>query len=107
MYLFNIPTSRTRLPILASTSGYTVQLGEGKRTRELDGIPYQAAPVSADRKVLVHNLVKSRHGSRGFRAWLDDPDEKIYEVCTCGWAPRLVHYRVRITPPEALKPIRR
>jgi len=47
-------------------------------------------------KVLVHNHVKStsRLGSRGFRAWLDDPDEK-YEVCTCGWAPHLVHHRVR------------
>jgi hypothetical protein len=58
-------------------------------------------------KVLVHNHVKSRLGSRGFRAWLDDPDEKKYEVCTCGWAPRLMHHRVRITPPEALEPIRR
>lgn len=50
-------------------------------------------------KVLVHNHYRptSRIGSRGFRAWLDDPDEKKYEVCTCGWAPRLVHHRVRLT----------
>jgi hypothetical protein len=50
-------------------------------------------------KVLVHNYVRptSRLNSRGFRAWLDDPDEK-YEVCTCGWAPQLVHHRVRPTP---------
>jgi hypothetical protein len=43
-------------------------------------------------KVLVHNQVQA--GSRGFRAWLDDPDEKKYEVCTCGWAPRLIHHTV-------------
>jgi hypothetical protein len=45
-------------------------------------------------KVLVHNHVKSRPSSRGFRAWLDDPNEK-YEVCTCGWAPHLQHYRAK------------
>jgi hypothetical protein len=27
-------------------------------------------------KMLVHNQVNSRLGSRGFRAWLDDPDGK-------------------------------
>jgi hypothetical protein len=48
-------------------------------------------------KVLVHNHVNSRPGSRGFRAWLDDPNEQ-YEVCTCGWAPHLEHYRVKLTP---------
>jgi hypothetical protein len=47
-------------------------------------------------KVLVHNHVRPtvRLGFAGFRAWLDDPDDG-YEVCTCGWAPHLVHYRVR------------
>jgi hypothetical protein len=29
-------------------------------------------------KVLVHNQVQA--GSRGFRAWLDDPDEKKWFV---------------------------
>jgi hypothetical protein len=43
-------------------------------------------------KVLVHNQVRA--GSRGFRAWLDDPDEKKYEVCTCRCAPRLIHHAV-------------
>jgi len=47
-------------------------------------------------KVLVHNHVKSALGSRGFRAWLADPDEK-YEICTCGWGPHLEHYRVKPT----------
>jgi hypothetical protein len=51
-------------------------------------------------KVLVHNQLQSQGGSRGFRAWLDDPDEK-YEVCTCGWAPRLVHHKVRVTPAKS------
>jgi hypothetical protein len=51
-------------------------------------------------KVLVHNQVQSRGGSRRFRAWLDDQDEK-YEVCTCGWAPRLVHHKVRVTPAKS------
>jgi hypothetical protein len=48
-------------------------------------------------KVLVHKRAlrpTSRLGSRGFRAWLADPDER-YEVCMCGWAPHLVHHRVR------------
>jgi hypothetical protein len=47
-------------------------------------------------KVLVHNHVRptSRLGFAGFRAWLDDPGEN-YEVCDCGWAPKLSdHYRV-------------
>jgi hypothetical protein len=49
-------------------------------------------------KVLVHNYAGpiSRLHSHTFRAWLDDPAEK-YEICTCGWAPRLVHHRVRLT----------
>jgi hypothetical protein len=47
-------------------------------------------------RVLVHNSVRPtrRLGSRGFRAWLDNPDGK-YEPCPCSWAPELgVHYRV-------------
>lgn len=45
---------------------------------------------------LVHNQVRPtrRIGSRGFRAWLADPDDR-YEVCPCDWAPELSpHYRV-------------
>ena len=47
-------------------------------------------------KVLVHNHVRpaKRIGTRGFRAWLDEPSDH-YEPCTCGWAPHLPeHYRV-------------
>ena len=47
-------------------------------------------------KVLVHNHVRPtlRLGFAGFRAWLDDPGE-TYEICDCGWAPKLSdHYRV-------------
>jgi hypothetical protein len=46
--------------------------------------------------MLVHNHVRPtlRLGFAGFRAWLDDPEER-YEVCTCGWAAQLVHYGVR------------
>jgi hypothetical protein len=49
-------------------------------------------------KVLVHNRVKSWLGSRGFRAGLDDPDEEKYEVCICGWEPRLIHHKLRASP---------
>jgi hypothetical protein len=53
----------------------------------------KAVPVG---KVLVHNHVRptSQLGFAGFRAWLDDPEDK-YEICHCGWAPKLSeHYRV-------------
>jgi hypothetical protein len=53
------------------------------------------AEVPAGR-VVVHNNVRPtrRLGSRGFRAWLDEPHKRLV-VCECGWAPELpVHYRV-------------
>lgn len=46
---------------------------------------------------LVHNTVRpaQRQGARGFRFWLQAPDERLVR-CTCGWAPHLTaHYRVR------------
>jgi hypothetical protein len=49
-------------------------------------------------RVLVHNSVKPARtlGTRGFRAWLSDPDPKNLEACDCGWAPTLGgHYRVK------------
>jgi hypothetical protein len=46
-------------------------------------------------KVLVHNQIVPVHplGLHGFRAWVVKPS-KDYEVCLCGWAPKLPeHYR--------------
>lgn len=54
------------------------------------------AEVPAGR-VVVHNRVRpTRHlGSRGFRAWLAEPSDRL-EACGCDWAPELgEHYRVR------------
>ncbi len=87
---------RTRLPISTLGPGYTPRQGrEGRRTRKFNGVslskPPRFLPIG---KVLVHNHVKSRLDSRGFRAWLADPDEK-YEICICGWAPHLEHYKVK------------
>jgi hypothetical protein len=50
--------------------------------------------------VLVHNRVRQvrRLGSRGFRAWLQAPNDRL-EVCRCDWAPELGrHYWVRRRP---------
>jgi hypothetical protein len=47
-------------------------------------------------RVLVHNDVQpaKKSGTRGFRAWEDDPSDK-YVACSCGWCPELgAHYRV-------------
>ena len=47
-------------------------------------------------KILWHNRVKpTRHlGSRGFRAYLDDPDDDKYVKCDCGWGAELGdHYQ--------------
>jgi hypothetical protein len=47
--------------------------------------------------VAVHNSVRpaQRTGTRGFRAWVERPHDRL-EPCDCGWAPDLdVHYRVR------------
>jgi hypothetical protein len=57
-------------------------------------------PKSIERgRVLVHNHVApgGRLGARGFRAWLQNPDdEPPFERCECGWAPALgEHYRVK------------
>ena len=46
-------------------------------------------------KVLMHNRVRPtrRLGSRGFRAWLADPDPERQIVCDCVWATELgPHY---------------
>ena len=42
--------------------------------------------------VLVHNSVRpaKRLGTRGFRAWLDQPSER-YVTCACGWARETRH----------------
>lgn len=45
--------------------------------------------------VLVHNSVRPtrRLGSRGFRAWLTEPGDRLVR-CDCGWASELgAHYR--------------
>jgi hypothetical protein len=50
--------------------------------------------------VLVHNSVRPtrRLGSRGFRAWLARPSDRLV-VCGCDWATELgEHYRVASTP---------
>lgn len=47
--------------------------------------------------VVVHSHVRPtrRLGSRGFRAWLAEPRDRL-EVCGCDWAPQLgEHYRVK------------
>jgi hypothetical protein len=48
-------------------------------------------------RVVVHNHVVPpvrRLGTRGFRAWLADPSNRLV-VCDCRWAPEIgVHYRV-------------
>lgn len=62
------------------------------RVEYLSSIPVE---VPAGR-VVVHNNVRPtrRMGSRGFRAWLIEPSERLV-VCGCDWAPELdEHYRV-------------
>ena len=48
--------------------------------------------------VLVHNSIRpppKRIGTRGFRAWLQEPNDRL-EVCPCGWAPELPeHFRIK------------
>jgi hypothetical protein len=56
-----------------------------------------------DDQVLVHNnvLPTRRLGSRGFRAWLQMPSDRL-EPCPCGWAAELgEHYRRREAGPVA------
>ena len=48
--------------------------------------------------VVVHNDVQPtrRLSSRGFRAWLTGPSDRL-SVCECDWAPELgEHYRVNL-----------
>jgi hypothetical protein len=61
----------------------------------LTEIPDREA-VPPDR--VVHNHVRParRLGTRGFRAWLAVPDERLVEPCGCSWAPEVgEHDRVR------------
>lgn len=47
-------------------------------------------------RVVVHNHVNPtrRLGSRGFRAWLQRPNDRLV-LCECGWAPELgAHYLI-------------
>jgi hypothetical protein len=50
--------------------------------------------------LLIHNNVRPTRrlgGSRGFRAWLEEPGAGPREVCECSWAPELgPHYRVAL-----------
>ena len=50
-------------------------------------------------QVLVHNRVRpaERSGERGFRWWMQQPNERTV-VCDCGWAPEIMkHYRIAAT----------
>jgi hypothetical protein len=78
-----IPANHNRLPASTSARGYTarqIRKAARKNLMEYLAKPPRFLPIG---KVLVHNHVKPEPGARGFRAWLDDPNEK-YEVCTCG-----------------------
>lgn len=60
----------------------------------LRSIREDAVPVGM---IVWHNHVQPTRslGSRGFRAWVDEPDPEKFVVCDCGWAPELgTHYRV-------------
>ena len=65
-------------------------------------------PVSM---ALVHNHVRPsrRLGTRGFRAWVQEPDRLTLCVCECGWAPELgQHFRTRARCPcEICRVVRR
>ena len=57
--------------------------------------PKIPATVTAG-SVVVHNHVRPslRQGTRGFRFWLQEPNDLV-ERCDCPWAPELAeHYRV-------------
>ncbi len=70
-------------------------LGQLGSVMYLSRIP-AAAEVPAG-LVVVHNHVvppARRLGTRGFRAWLAEPDEGL-SVCECGWGPETgTHYKV-------------
>jgi len=58
--------------------------------------------VVPEGKIVVHNHIRPavRLGVRGFRAWLADKGDPVYERCDCDWAPRLSEHDrvVRPTP---------
>lgn len=58
-------------------------------------------------RVVVHNHVypvARRLGSRGSRAWLAAPSDRLV-VCDCGWAPELGrHYRMAGAGDGSLRP---
>ena len=61
--------------------------------RYLSRVPVTVAPG----QVVIHNSVRPQPlGHNGFRAWTqDDPRSRLrIELCACGWAPQIVHYRV-------------
>lgn len=61
--------------------------------------------LAAD-QILVHNHVRpeygrQRQGTRGFRFWLQSPNEVPVEGCDCRWAPGLAeHYRAPMARQE-------
>jgi|RhiMetdeSRZDD1v2_1073273.scaffolds.fasta_scaffold1277791_1 hypothetical protein len=59
---------------------------------------FKLAAAVPEGRWLVHNQVypvTRRHGTRGSRYWLSDPDPNL-EPCDCGFAPELgTHYRRR------------
>jgi hypothetical protein len=64
---------------------------------------YRIPAAVPDGLVVVHNTVRPVRplGLNGFRAWLQEPSERL-EVCPCGWAPKLpVHHRVAQGPKPA------
>jgi hypothetical protein len=70
-------------------------------------VPYIPKAVPRG-KLLVHNHVEALSndhppGLNGFRCWLQMPDELPVELCQCGWAPHLEHYRVRRDGPVMAK----
>jgi hypothetical protein len=73
--------------------------GQTSSTTMSDKMEYLSKIPSGvpDGRVVVHNTVRpaGRLGTRGFRAWFDEPSERL-EVCGCDWAPELSeHYRVK------------
>jgi hypothetical protein len=61
--------------------------------RYLRTIPGQEEPPAG--RVVVHNSVRPTKnlGSRGFRAWVQVPSDRLVR-CDCSWAPALqAHYR--------------
>ena len=68
----------------------------------LNYLPSGAPPPPADQippgQVLVHNHIRPapRQGVRGFRFWLQRPEQApAVTPCECGWAPEAgVHFQV-------------